>query len=114
MLFRSWPYGVDVIPVISSVDMDEKLAKQAEDENRIGKQLLQETVNDLSDLGIATNAVLRRGDAATEILNFTQENQVDLIVAGSRGLTQIQSWFLGSVSRKLVHYADCSVLIVKR
>jgi nucleotide-binding universal stress UspA family protein len=25
----------------------------------------------------------------------------------------VTSWLLGSVSRKLVHYANCSVLIVK-
>jgi nucleotide-binding universal stress UspA family protein len=54
-----------------------------------------------------------RGDAATEILNFAQNINADLIVAGSRGLSQIQGWLLGSVSRKLVHYARCSVLIAK-
>jgi nucleotide-binding universal stress UspA family protein len=29
-------------------------------------------------------------------------------------LSQVQSWLVGSVSRKLVHYADCSVMLVKR
>jgi nucleotide-binding universal stress UspA family protein len=37
-----------------------------------------------------------------------------LIVAGSRGLSEFQGWWMGSVSRKLVHYSNCSVLIVKR
>jgi nucleotide-binding universal stress UspA family protein len=114
MLIRSWPYGMDVIPVTSAVDIEENLAIQAEDEERMGEQIVQETVNNLTDLGITASTVLRRGDAATEILNYAQEHQIDLIIAGSRGLTQIQSWFLGSVSRKLVHYADCSVLIVKQ
>jgi nucleotide-binding universal stress UspA family protein len=57
--------------------------------------------------------VLRRGDAATEILAYAQEQKVDLIVAGSRGLSGVSGWWLGSVSRKLVHYAPCSVLIVR-
>jgi len=54
-----------------------------------------------------------RGDAATEILAYAKENRVDLIVCGSRGLSEITGWLLGSVSRKLVHYAGYSVLIVK-
>jgi nucleotide-binding universal stress UspA family protein len=54
-----------------------------------------------------------QGDAATEILQFIQQSQTDLVVSGSRGLSQVQSWLLGSVSRKLVHYSPCSVLLVK-
>ena len=57
--------------------------------------------------------MLVRGDAATEIIDYAKERKVDLIVAGSRGLSQVRGWLLGSVSRKLVHYAPCSVLIVK-
>jgi nucleotide-binding universal stress UspA family protein len=57
---------------------------------------------------------LLRGDAATEIIQFAKEENIDMIIAGSRGLSQTQSWLLGSVSRKLVHYAPCSVLLVKQ
>jgi nucleotide-binding universal stress UspA family protein len=56
---------------------------------------------------------LRRGDAATEILQLAKEKHIDLIVAGSRGLSQVSAWLLGSVSRKLIHYAKCSVLVVR-
>ena len=57
---------------------------------------------------------LLSGDAATELLKYSSENKIDLIVAGSRGLSQVSGWLLGSVSRKLVHYANCSVLIVRK
>ena len=53
------------------------------------------------------------GDAGTEIIDYVKTHDIDLIVAGSRGLSQMRGWFLGSVSRKLVHYSNCSVLIVK-
>jgi len=62
---------------------------------------------------IAEKAFTVRGDAATEIIDYVKANQIDLIVAGSRGLSQIKSLWMGSVSRKLVHYSACSVLIVK-
>ncbi len=59
------------------------------------------------------SSVLLRGDAATEIIEYVKTNQIDLIVSGSRGLSEVRGWLLGSVSRKLVHYAGCSVLVVK-
>ena len=66
-----------------------------------------------AEFGIETTSVLMRGDAATEIIEYANQNQIDLIVAGSRGLSQMRRLLLGSLSRKLVHYAGCSVLIVK-
>jgi nucleotide-binding universal stress UspA family protein len=98
---------------VPSYETEELLAKQAEEEERHGKQLLVEAVNNLGNHGIEAKSILLRGDAATEIIQYAKENQVELIVAGSRGLSQMRRLLLGSLSRKLVHYADCSVLIVK-
>ena len=98
---------------VPAYETEEVLAKQAEEEERHGKALLEETVNELENYGIQAKSVLLRGDAATEIIQYANENQVGLIVAGSRGLSQMRRLLLGSLSRKLVHYAGCSVLIVK-
>ncbi len=67
----------------------------------------------MAALGLEVETVLRRGDAATEIIDYTKEAGINLIVAGSRGLSQVTGWLLGSVSRKIIHYANCSVLVVK-
>lgn len=85
----------------------------ADEEEKQGEALLDQTVTNLSRHGVQAGKVLIRGDAATEIIQYAKGCSADLIVAGSRGLTQVQSWLLGSVSRKLVHYAPCSVLIVR-
>jgi nucleotide-binding universal stress UspA family protein len=79
-----------------------------------GQVLLKRTCDLLERHGISSTPVLCRGDAATEIMEYVKSNEIDLIVAGSRGLSQFQGWWMGSVSRKLVHYSNCSVLIVKR
>lgn len=84
-----------------------------EREARAGKALLIRTSNLLKKHGLIPTSVLTRGDAATEILEYTAMHQPDLIVAGSRGLSGFKGWWMGSVSRKLVHYSKCSVLIVK-
>jgi nucleotide-binding universal stress UspA family protein len=82
-------------------------------EARVGQALLKRTSSLLEHRGIKPTSVLTRGDAASEIIDYANLHQLDLIVAGSRGLSQFKSLWMGSVSRKLVHYSKCSVLIVK-
>ncbi len=113
LIARSWPVGSEAMAPVPSYETEELLAKQAEEEERHGKVLLDQSVMDLADFGIEATSVLMRGDAATEIIEYANQNQIDLIVAGSRGLSQMRRLLLGSLSRKLVHYAGCSVLIVK-
>lgn len=80
---------------------------------KIGEALLKRTSSLLQRSGIESTPVLVRGDAATEIMDYVKSEKIDLIVAGSRGLGNFKSLWVGSVSRKLVHYSDCSVLVVK-
>lgn len=89
----------------------ENWQSQAEEK---GEQILVHSRDLISASGYKISTTLVHGDAATEILKYSQEHKVDLIAAGSRGLSQVKGWLLGSVSRKLVHYAPCSVLIMRR
>ncbi len=93
--------------------IDEADAALLERQEKKGKALLDRTRKLLQQKGIEAEPVLGRGDAATEIIDYAKANKVDLIVAGSRGLSQFRGWWMGSVSRKLVHYSNCSILIVK-
>jgi nucleotide-binding universal stress UspA family protein len=113
LIARSWPAGSEAMAPVPSYETESMLAKQAEDEERQGKVLLEDTLRTLADFGIEASSVLMRGDAATEIIEYVNHNDIDLIVVGSRGLSQMRRLLLGSLSRKLVHYASCSVLIVK-
>jgi nucleotide-binding universal stress UspA family protein len=79
----------------------------------LGEALLKRTASLLGRHGIVPTPVLVRGDAATEIMEYAKSEKMDLIVAGSRGMSNFKSLWVGSVSRKLVHYSDCSVLVVK-
>lgn len=112
MIARTWPIGPDMIPTIPiERDVERDWIKGEEYQ---GNLLLEKTISELKEcLGKEAIPVLSRGDAASEILQFAQDDETDLIIAGSRGLSEMRSWLLGSVSRKLVHYANCSVLIVK-
>ncbi len=52
-------------------------------------------------------------DISDEMLRITQEFGAHLLVVGSKGHGAVSRFLLGSVSSKLAHHADCSVLVVK-
>ena len=53
------------------------------------------------------------GYPATEIVRVAEADGCDLIVLGSRGLSDIKAFLLGSVADYVVHHAHCPVLIVR-
>jgi len=67
----------------------------------------------LDEAGIAYQTILEAGHPAEVIVRVAEDDGYDLIVMGSRGLSAIQSFLLGSVSDKVSHHANCPVLIVK-
>jgi len=111
IMTATWAAGVDAISIRPTI-RDELERAQIEEGERC-KILLTQALEKCKEHNLNALTVECRGDAASEILSYAKDNPVDLIVAGSRGLSAISGWLLGSVSRKLVHYAGCSVLIVK-
>jgi|AntRauTorcE11898_2_1112593.scaffolds.fasta_scaffold10497_2 nucleotide-binding universal stress UspA family protein len=57
--------------------------------------------------------VFKNGHPAKRILETAQEEKSDLIVMGSRGLSNFMGALEGSVSRRVTHGSDCSVITVK-
>ncbi len=111
-LIQTWSLGHDAIVSMPMPTPEEMETQQAEEEKR-GKEILERALKTLASGGVQAEPVLLRGDTATELMTYCTSHQVDLIVTGSRGLSSVQGWLLGSVSRKLVHYANCSVLVVR-
>jgi len=66
------------------------------------------------EAGVAEVEVFaRQGDGADAILDVAEEQHVDLIVVGHKGLSGAERFLLGSVPNKVSHHAPCSVLIVR-
>lgn len=58
-------------------------------------------------------AFVKGGRPSKAIVRFASENQVDLIVMGARGSSSdVDGYFLGSVSQRVASLATCPVLIV--
>lgn len=105
--YGTWQTVYAVYPTLE----EEEVRREQETEQ--GEALLKRTGSLLQRHGLEPTSRLLRGDAATEIMEYVKEKQIDLIVAGSNGYGNLKSIWVGSVSRKLVHYSDCSVLIVR-
>jgi nucleotide-binding universal stress UspA family protein len=54
-----------------------------------------------------------RGEVAQAILDVARDEAADVIVVGPRGLSRFQGLLVGSVTDRLVHFADRPVLVVR-
>jgi nucleotide-binding universal stress UspA family protein len=57
--------------------------------------------------------VVKRGPPARTIVKFAKQKKADVIILGSRGLGDIEGFFLGSVSHKVNALAECTCITVK-
>ncbi len=66
------------------------------------------------ELGVPdVEVVARRGNPAQQIIEHANGTGVDLIVIGTRGLSDLPASMLGSVSHKVIHLSDVPVLAVR-
>lgn len=65
------------------------------------------------DGGIATKAVLREGVADQQILQAIEDNNIDLVILGTRGRSGLAHLFLGSTAERILRHASCPVLLVR-
>lgn len=63
--------------------------------------------------GIAPEFNVRIGHPAEQIVRQAEEKAVDLILVGHRGKGLFERWLLGSVSRVVIAYAHCAVMVVR-
>jgi nucleotide-binding universal stress UspA family protein len=63
--------------------------------------------------GVAFNSMLKYGSPAEVLIKVASKADVDLIVVGSRGLSSVRRYLLGSVSDDISMHARNSVLIVR-
>ena len=57
---------------------------------------------------------VRRGIPSKQIVDLAKEDDVDLIIMGTRGLTGLRHVMMGSVAERTVRSAPCPVMTTKR
>jgi nucleotide-binding universal stress UspA family protein len=96
--------GAPVLDYSQYIDAAEKDAKRIVDE--AVERAKKESVN-------VRGAALKTVSSIVESIIDTAEEDVDLIVVGTRGLGGFKRLLLGSVSSSVVAHAHCAVLIVR-
>lgn len=89
-------------------DIEDKVAESIKHyysslENRIQEQ----------QTGIDYEVVIRKGETASTICDFANENSIDLIAMSTHGRSGISRWALGSVTDKVLHCSPKPILLVR-
>ena len=74
---------------------------------------LEKRAKELQSLGVKAGTVIVRGNAADEILDFAEENNISLVIISTHGRTGISRWPLGSISNKVLQKSDIPVLLIR-
>ncbi len=63
--------------------------------------------------GVTLETIVVVGHPADQIVHQATERDADMIVMGHRGKSRLQRWLLGSVSKRVLSYAPCTVTVVR-
>ena len=111
-IYRATLWLVHVFPHTSDLlgydDYEKLYAKR----KCAGQSILDAAAELLGESPFEIRTELREGPEAESILDFAENSQADIIVMGTRGMGAIKGLLLGSVSRKVIHYANCPVMVV--
>lgn len=97
---RQYVIGRKVVSNVWSQDDVNELMK---------KSMATATAHGMKD---ATIAEVKARDVAHAVVNFAEQNDVDLIVMGASGMGNIKSFMIGSVSAEVLRKSICPVTIV--
>jgi nucleotide-binding universal stress UspA family protein len=84
-----------------------------EAEEKAARELLARGQKRFREQGYATEGLVLRGSPAEEILVAARTLNPDLVVVGAKGLTEIETFLLGSVAQRVARFSRYSVLIVR-
>ncbi len=103
-------FGVPIEPP-KKVSKDEKSLHEHFEKD--GTKAL-DTVKEMgSQAGVEVETVMADGHPGSEIIDFAENNDIDLIVMGTLGRTGLDRVILGSVATDVVRHANTRVMIVK-
>jgi nucleotide-binding universal stress UspA family protein len=86
--------------------------ESVDDARRMHSDIARRTAEQLGRLGRSVTTQVREGDPTAELVASLSGLGADLVVVGTRGHTGLTRMILGSVARKVLLHAPCSVLVV--
>jgi nucleotide-binding universal stress UspA family protein len=78
-----------------------------------GKNVLSEALERLDTVGIQAHSKVLSGDVASQLLDYQQSHDIDLIVMGCFGHSRLREIFLGSFTLKMIANAQIPLLLLR-
>jgi nucleotide-binding universal stress UspA family protein len=79
-----------------------------------GEAAIDEVISQAEARGVETiEAAVAQGAPHRAILDYVEENDVDLVVMGTHGRTGLDRYLLGSVTEKVVRLSDVPVMTIR-
>ncbi|MFD1632785.1 universal stress protein (plasmid) [Haloplanus ruber] len=94
-----------------SVAHDVELAEIEQGLEGAGSDAVDAVVSRASEQGLDTQSAILRGPPAKKIIEYADENDIDLIVMGTRGNTGMDRILLGSVAETVIRNAAQPVTV---
>jgi len=98
-------YRVGMAPVSAVMSAEEQLMVLAD-------KYLEKVIGNLENEGLEVHAASRLGIPYKEIINFANENRVDLIIMSTRGESGFTRWLLGSNTDHVIRGSTIPVYVV--
>ena len=115
--FNAEIVALHVVPDISPALYDAALVVKGELAKRL-EYVKEEKQKKFDAMKKAKNlefkALIKEGNAAKKIIETAEEEKVDLIVLGRRGLSAIEKLFIGSVANQVLRSSSVPVLLTKK
>jgi nucleotide-binding universal stress UspA family protein len=92
---------------MKEIESTEKEKAQREVVDKVRQKATENKVS------VKTEVLIKYTSVVKEIVEYAEDNNVDMIVIGSRGVTGLKKLLLGSVANGVVTYSHCPVLVVK-
>jgi nucleotide-binding universal stress UspA family protein len=84
------------------------IGKHGEEENRLMNELIKRTSLPPEKVKV----IWEEGKASEKILKVCKEEKIDLLVAGALKKENLVKYYMGTIARKIMRKAECSVLMI--
>ena len=94
----------------------EKEREREEQAKREAEILLVQLIDPLArkeGVNIRKEVVEESDSVAKSIIDYAKKNDIDVIVIGTKGMTSVEDFFLGSVANNVIHHAHCPVFAIR-
>jgi nucleotide-binding universal stress UspA family protein len=90
-----------------------RLANLKTAQDIVAKKMDEISDNIRKEYGLTPVTMSSTGRIATEVVQYADENKVDLIIMGTHGASGFEEYFVGSNAHKVVNRAHCPVISVQ-